>query len=357
MRRNGAALLLVLAATACPPQAPLVGTQCTQQGDCPSALFCVNGKCRSDHCDPDQSGTACAAGVGACSRAGTWSCNSGQPLCSAQPGPVGIEICNGIDDDCDGVVDDNLTDVGVPCSVGVGACLRSATFACSDGGHVCPAVPAAPTRELPNGIDDDCDGYVDDGALTTLAGSAPPGRDDGPAADASFMLPYGMVSDGRGNVFVADYLNHSVRRISDTPAGPVVSTVAGTGRCGWWKWSGCVSIILREPLDVELLANGDLYVSGLVQLCDSRVIHSALGPGVGSVETYDAGFTVTTPRGLFAEGDGGVWVVLNTLPHQVHSLNTSAMASASWSSRAPAASAPPRPCGSEVDAQLGARRH
>lgn len=74
------------------------------------------------------------------------------------------ELCNGVDDDCDGTVDDGVLQ-GAACSVGVGACARSALLTCADGTYsLCPTTAGAPGLETCNGIDDDCNGLVDDGA-------------------------------------------------------------------------------------------------------------------------------------------------------------------------------------------------
>ncbi len=72
------------------------------------------------------------------------------PICSP-------EICNNIDDDCDGVVDNNIP--SVPCGKDVGEC-KSGMTACIDGQLQCVG-STGPFDEECNGLDDDCDGVVD----------------------------------------------------------------------------------------------------------------------------------------------------------------------------------------------------
>jgi TolB-like protein len=64
-----------------------------------------------------------------------------------------------------------------------------------------------------------------DGLVTTLAGLAEhPGNSDGPGRNSRFSAPYDVAVDDHGNVYVADTSNHTIRRI--TPAG-LVTTLAG----------------------------------------------------------------------------------------------------------------------------------
>ena len=75
--------------------------------------------------------------------------------------PGATEVCNNIDDNCDGNTDEDLTR-GSTC--GVGACASTGTETCSAGawgGNTC--TPGTPGVETCNNIDDDCDGTVDDG--------------------------------------------------------------------------------------------------------------------------------------------------------------------------------------------------
>ena len=78
--------------------------------------------------------------------------------------PGATETCNGIDDDCDGGVDNYTTNQ--TCLAGVGACQTTGHIICENGILVCDAVPNNPTNEIcGNGIDDDCDGEIEEGCV------------------------------------------------------------------------------------------------------------------------------------------------------------------------------------------------
>ena len=82
--------------------------------------------------------------------------------CSGWVGPSS-EICDGIDNDCNGVVDDNVPGVGNPCGSAAGQCRKGNT-ACVGGQLVCQG-GQQPQPEVCNGLDDDCDGTPDDAPL------------------------------------------------------------------------------------------------------------------------------------------------------------------------------------------------
>jgi hypothetical protein len=108
-------------------------------------------------------GLDCEAGVGACLRVAQFICDgAGAAICPAEPGLGGMETCNAVDDDCDGRTDEGFA-VGEPCDVGVGACLRQGEQVCLPNGDLaCDARPGQPVDEICDGLDNDCDGSVDE---------------------------------------------------------------------------------------------------------------------------------------------------------------------------------------------------
>jgi hypothetical protein len=113
------------------------------------------------------------------------------------------EICNGIDDDCDGGVDED-TAAGGACQVGVGACARGGAVYCTESGVLqCDAVAGAPSEELCGDAEDsNCDGDPDDGcdgtggSRSSDAGGA--GAAGGGGDGASAPGGAGLGADGSG---------------------------------------------------------------------------------------------------------------------------------------------------------------
>jgi len=109
-------------------------------------------------------GDPCSAGIGGCERQGQLVCLGSNAVCSAVAGDPSAETCNGVDDDCNGTVDEGFP-VGDPCSVGVGACADTGLMACDDqGGVECTAVEGQPSAETCGDlVDADCDGLLSNG--------------------------------------------------------------------------------------------------------------------------------------------------------------------------------------------------
>ena len=103
-----------------------------------------------------------------CEVPGGGSCGIGIPACIGgtiicEPQTVAQEeLCNGLDDDCDGVFDESPTDVGLLCfTTRPGSCSRGYSE-CVDGELVCPETDT-PSAEVCDLIDNDCDGIIDEG--------------------------------------------------------------------------------------------------------------------------------------------------------------------------------------------------
>ena len=138
---------------------PEFGCQFVSLRDCDDGDACTVDACSEEaggctHLPQDADGDG--YGDDAC---GGEDCDDGDP--SVSPGAV--EVCGGVDEDCDGVSDPTCCESDLPCTTSCGSAGRTV---CEDDVMRCE-----PPAEICNGEDDDCDGMVDDGFECLLGAS------------------------------------------------------------------------------------------------------------------------------------------------------------------------------------------
>jgi sugar lactone lactonase YvrE len=152
------------------------------------------------------------------------------------------------------------------------------------------------------------------GVVTTLAGLAgAPGAADGTGSAARFRSPHSLTVDAAGTVYVADFGNHTVRRL--TAAG-VVTTLAGTaGSAGATDGTGAAARF-NQPTGVAVDNGGSIYVADYgnhtIRKVTAAGAVSTLAGQAGAAGTTDGtggGARLTGPQGIAIDGSGLIYVV------------------------------------------------
>lgn len=134
--------------------------------------------CKPGAKEPCYSGPQGTAGRGVCKQ-GTHSCGDDAQWskCSGEVVPKD-ELCNRQDDDCDGIVDNDFERDGAICFIGTGSCKTQGVWHCSQDGKKAqcdaPAPPSSP--EVCDGIDNNCDGQIDEGTFPGEGGQCSTGK-------------------------------------------------------------------------------------------------------------------------------------------------------------------------------------
>jgi sugar lactone lactonase YvrE len=151
---------------------------------------------------------------------------------------------------------------------------------------------------------------ISTGAVTTLAGAAgSPGNADGTGPAAHFNNPSGVAVDGAGNVYIADTLNHTLRKV--TSAG-VVSTLAGlSGSAGFADGAGSAARF-SGPQGLAIDGSGRLYVADTnndsirqVEISTGSVTTIPCRPFTLAVAAYCRN---KAPTGVAVVGTGNIYV-------------------------------------------------
>jgi len=123
---------------------------------------------------------------------------------------------------------------------------------------------------------------VSGGVITTVVGSGAQGSggDGGAATNAQLYAPSGVALDGAGNLYIADYGNNRIREVSKG----LIATVAGNGTAGYSGDNGpATSAELRAPRGVAVDAAGNLFISDCynnrIREVSSGVIFTVAGTG------------------------------------------------------------------------------
>jgi uncharacterized protein (TIGR03437 family) len=155
---------------------------------------------------------------------------------------------------------------------------------------------------------------VSNGVITTVAGNGTQGYsgDNGPATSAELHEPVGVAVDSAGNLYIADMLNNRLRKVSTG----VITTVAGNA---FPKYSGdngpAASAELLGPYGVAVGPAGDLYISdtgnNVIRKVSNGVITTVAGsgtPGYSGDNGPATGARLSTPLGIALDSGGNLYI-------------------------------------------------
>jgi uncharacterized protein (TIGR03437 family) len=188
--------------------------------------------------------------------------------------------------------------------------------------------PTAAMLSSPQGIAVDSSGnvYVADtqnarvrkisgGSISTVAGNGTPGYsgDGGAGTAAQLYVPIGVAVDASGNLYIADFTNNRVRKVS----GGTISTVAGNGLSGYSGDGGAATAgQLNGPSDVAVDSNGNLYIADLNNNAIREVVGGKITtvagtglPGVSGDGGPATAALVGNPTGIALDTAGNIYIV------------------------------------------------
>lgn len=146
--------------------------------------------------------------------------------------------------------------------------------------------------------------------VTTYAGTGSTGFVNGDTSVASFNKPFGICLDPEGNVYLADAYNNCIRKIG---TDGMVSTYAGTGTGGYLDGPASEAKF-NQPINICLDNAGNMYVSDFLnqrirKISSDMVVTTIAGTGVAGLLDGPAGQAkFNYPRGICLDDTGNIYI-------------------------------------------------
>jgi hypothetical protein len=154
--------------------------------------------------------------------------------------------------------------------------------------------------------------------VTTVAGDGRAGLRDGPAREAEFMMPSALAVDAGGALYIADQSAQRIRKLEHgsvtTVAGSGGPISTGLSVDGGYRDGPALQARFSEPSGIAVGPDGSLYVADMMNHCVRRIRNGAVSTfagapdRAGSADGPLASASFKFPRALAFDGDGNLYV-------------------------------------------------
>lgn len=159
--------------------------------------------------------------------------------------------------------------------------------------------------------------------ITTYAGTGSTGFVNGDTSIAQFNRPFGICIDQEGNLYIADAYNHCIRKIG---IDGIVSTYAGTGQAGYLD-GVATEAKFNQPINICLDDEGNMYVSDFInqrirKISSEMEVTTIAGTGIAGYQeglAMDAQFNY--PRGICLDDTGNIYIG-DSWNHRIRKIST-----------------------------------
>lgn len=164
--------------------------------------------------------------------------------------------------------------------------------------------------------------------VTTYAGTGSPGFVNGDTSEAQFNKPFGICIDAQGNLYLADAYNHRIRKISTDGE---VSTYAGTGVAGYLD-GPADEAKFNQPINICMDVDGNMFVSDFLnqrirKISSDMTVTTIAGTGIAGLQDGPADQAkFNYPRGICLDDTGNLYIG-DSWNHRIRKISTDGIVS------------------------------
>ena len=268
-----------------------------------------------DATDEDYEALLTSCGIGACAATGVTSCITGTEQDSCSPGIAAADdaTCDGIDDDCDDATDEDYQPLETSC--GIGPCASTGVTSCIDGVEQdsCTSGTAAADDATCDGIDDDCDDVTDEDyqplqttcGIGACASTGVTSCIDGVEQDSCTS------GTAAADDATCDGIDDDCDDVTDEDY-EALPTSCGIGACASTGVTSCINGTVQDSCSPGTAAADDATCDGIDEDCDGNTDEDSECPAGGICQEGQCigGDQVTSGCGCSSTTHKGSWTYL-----------------------------------------------